>query len=29
MFFKHSEYFRNSLVRANYYDDKIMPNNTY
>lgn len=29
MFFKYSEYFRNALVRANYYDDKIMPNDTY
>lgn len=29
MFFKYSEYFRNALVRANYYDDKIAPDDTY
>ena len=29
MFFKYSEYFRNALVRANYYDDKIIPNENY
>ena len=23
MFFKHSKYFRNALVRANYYDKNI------
>jgi len=29
MFYKYSQYFRNALVRANYYDDKIRSDSTY